>query len=156
MTPSVIRITAEQCHDLRRRVLRAHQPGADVGFPIDADGRTVHFGVVDADQLVAVSTWGREPCPAYDTESAVRLRGMAVEPAHQGRGIGRLLLAAGLGWAADQGAALVWANARDTALGFYEREGFTCVGDGFITEDTGLAHHLIVRRLLSKRPPAEN
>jgi hypothetical protein len=38
----------------------------------------------------------------------------------------------------------VWANARDSALGFYERAGFTVAGDGFVTDDTRLPHHAVV------------
>ena len=41
----------------------------------------------------------------------------------------------------------MWANARDTALAFYEQAGFETVGDGFITPDTALPHHLVIRRL---------
>ncbi len=41
----------------------------------------------------------------------------------------------------------MWANARDTALGFYAAHGFEVVGDGFVTTDTRLPHHRVVRPL---------
>ena len=49
---------------------------------------------------------------------------MATLPSMQGRGIGALLLEAGCTRAAAI-APLVWARARDTALEFYLRHGFT-------------------------------
>ena len=42
------------------------------------------------------------------------------------------------------GATVLWCNARDTALGFYARLGFTVYGDGFVTADSGLPHHVMV------------
>jgi predicted GNAT family N-acyltransferase len=41
----------------------------------------------------------------------------------------------------------VWARARDSAIGFYERAGFTVVGDVFVDDATGLDHHLVVLEL---------
>jgi hypothetical protein len=41
------------------------------------------------------------------------------------------------------GAGIVWARARDSALKFYEKNGFTTVGDAFLDEATGMSHHLV-------------
>ncbi|MEY3267057.1 MAG: hypothetical protein RJA15_1503 [Actinomycetota bacterium] len=64
-----------------------------------------------------------------------------------GEGLGEQLIAAGIALAADRGATLVWARARDSALGFYIKCSFASVGDGFIDEPTGLPHHIVIRRL---------
>jgi len=42
---------------------------------------------------------------------------------------------------------VVWARARDSALGFYEKCGFMAMGDGFIDEPTNMPHHIVVTRL---------
>ena len=42
------------------------------------------------------------------------------------------------------GATHVWASARDSALGFYERLGFRLAGPGYVDETTGLDHHEIL------------
>jgi ribosomal protein S18 acetylase RimI-like enzyme len=70
---------------------------------------------------------------------------MAVDPAQRGRGVGAVLLDAGLRRVIAEGADVVWANARDTALAFYRRHGFAVAGDGFVDTTTGLPHHRIVR-----------
>ena len=151
MTLAVIRVTAERTHDLRRKVLRAERPEVSVVFPIDADPETVHFAIAERESepsaLLGVSTWGSALSPAGPAGPGMQLRGMAVDPNHRGRGLGHLLVAAGLALARERGAVVAWANARDSALGFYEHEGFSVVGDGFLTADTGLPHHVILYRL---------
>jgi thiamine transport system ATP-binding protein len=146
--PPVVPVTAAETHDLRRRVLRTGTPSRRVEFAGDDDPATLHLGVRDATgRLVAISTWGQRPFPGGPKEGrAVQLRGMAVEPAEQGRGLGALLLEEGVERAFADGAELVWANARDHALSFYARHGFEVVGDGYLDETTAIPHHRIVRR----------
>ena len=77
----------------------------------------------------------------------MQLRGMATARHLQGTGAGGLLLERGCALAAERGYALVWARARDAALGFYERHGFAVEGDGFVDDTTQLPHHLVLRPL---------
>jgi N-acetylglutamate synthase-like GNAT family acetyltransferase len=72
---------------------------------------------------------------------------MAVEPELQGGGYGLALVEEGVRRAAAMPVSLVWATARDTVLGFYERCGFDVIGTGFVDEATALAHHTVIRRL---------
>ena len=98
-----------------------------------------------AGTLLAVSTWRPTPGPVDPAPTDRQLRGMAVDDGRRGSGIGAVLLAAGVDRAFDDGAAAVWANARDTALAFYARHGFDVVGDGFVDAATGIPHHRIRR-----------
>jgi predicted GNAT family N-acyltransferase len=139
--PVVIELTAAETHALRLAVLRAGTPTKVVTF--DGDERAFHLGVREGDEVVAISTWIPN---TYRGEAAVQLRGMATAEHLQGSGLGAILLEAGCSRAADL-APLVWARARDTALGFYIRHGFTVDGDGFIDEATQLPHHVIIRRV---------
>jgi N-acetylglutamate synthase-like GNAT family acetyltransferase len=72
---------------------------------------------------------------------------MAVENSLQSGGYGAQLIQAGIALATERNAEIVWARARDSALGFYEKCGFHTVGDGFIDEPTGMPHHIVMRRL---------
>jgi GNAT superfamily N-acetyltransferase len=56
---------------------------------------------------------------------------MATDPAVQGRGVGRVLVAAGVARVAARGGDLIWCNARAAAAGFYERMGFAVVTGSF-------------------------
>lgn len=130
---------------LRMAVLRDGTPSQDPRYDADDLEDTVHFVVRAGGEIIATSTWRPRPWPHDVTASAVQLRGMAVAKQHQGRGLGGVLLHTGIDHARTLGARYVWARARDSALYFYERHGFTEVGEGFIDEATGFGHHLVVQ-----------
>jgi GNAT superfamily N-acetyltransferase len=139
----VVELEAEGTHDLRRRVLRDHMPGADVANPEDAQPGAVHLGVVDGEgRVTAVATVFPEPTPHRPGRPAARLRSMAVDPDRQGQGLGALLLDALVARARQEGHQVLWANGRDTALAFYQRHGWEVVGEGFVS--VGLPHHVVL------------
>jgi thiamine transport system ATP-binding protein len=140
----VAELPAERVRPLRRAVLRTGMATQDVAWPEDELPGTFHLGVVEGDAVLAVSTWIPRP---YGDEPAVQLRGMATDPEHQGAGLGARLLVDGCTRVAASGRGVVWANARDAALAFYERHGFIVAGDGWVDPTTGLPHHVVVRRL---------
>ena len=145
---TVVEISAEDAHDLRRRVLREGTPSDEVRFEQDAWPATFHLGARDATgALVGIATFFPSPTPLREGRQAAQLRGMAVDTAHQGRGIGRRLLDAAMERLRSAGFEALWANARDTAVPFYRRLGMEVVGEGFLTSDTKLPHHVVVRDL---------
>jgi GNAT superfamily N-acetyltransferase len=144
---TVVELTAAQTHPLRGAVLRSDTPSRDVRFPEDDLPGTVHLGVEVDGELVAVSTWVSRRHPDHAALDGVQVRGMATAPEVRGQGYGGLVLERGIERAAAGGAELVWARARDTALAFYERHGFTVFGRGYVDLTTQLPHHDIIRRL---------
>lgn len=141
MTP--IEITTVQTHELRRRVLRDGDAAAEVDWPGDDEPTTLHLGIEHRGRIVAISTWLRRPEPDGGERRATRLRGMATDPGHTGRGLAGVLLADGIERCRVRGDAVIWANARVTALGFYERAGFEVLGPEFRTAETGLPHRRV-------------
>jgi GNAT superfamily N-acetyltransferase len=139
------RIAAKDTYGLRARVLRDGDSAA-ARIPDDDLPGAWHLGARRLGALVGVASFYARPCPLATDVAAAQLRFMAVDPAMQGRGIGRQLLARAVRELSKEKAGLLWANGRDTALDFYTRFGFTVVGDGFIHEP-GLPHHLIILRL---------
>jgi GNAT superfamily N-acetyltransferase len=141
----VVALTAAECIGLRRRVLRAGTPSSDASFDEDGEATTFHIGWRDdAGEVIAVATFVARPCPGRPDHRGVQLRGMAVDPASQGTGLGRLLMLAAVEQLRGEGVAVLWAKARDTAVGFYERLGMHAEGDGYVTPDTGLPHHTVI------------
>lgn len=137
----VAEVAAEATHDLRRKVLREGRADAVVTFDEDAHAGTRHLVVLDDNEaVVATATFVPHAGGVW------QLRGMAVDPAVQGQGVGRLALDAGVALVQAAGGRHLWANGRDTALAFYERCGWIVVGEGFFTP-TGLPHHRIERDL---------
>lgn len=142
---NVERLTIDDIHDLRVRVLRKGTPATHANYPEDQYDDVVHLAIrVDGD-VVATSTWFSKECPELPGQSAVQLKGMAVDDSLQTTGYGRALIKAGMLLALERQATLVWARARDSAVGFYEKCGFRVVGDGFIDEPTAMPHHIVVR-----------
>ncbi len=144
-----VAISTEQTHSVRRVVLRADTPTKEVSFREDDWPGVVHLGVlgpasIDGDHIIATSTWIPRETPLRPGVCAVQLRGMATLQPYQGRGVGAALVAAGVIHARALGAKFVWANARDSALAFYVREGFSVEGDGFIDGPTQLPHHVVI------------
>jgi GNAT superfamily N-acetyltransferase len=134
---------------LRLEVLRAGMVNQTVHFDGDDDPTTIHLGAFDQDQNnVGVSTWMQRPFPLAEEHKALQLRGMATAVNVQGKGIGALLLVAGQSHGREIGAHLIWANARDAALNFYNRHGYSTVGEGFIETVTQLPHHKVVKYLV--------
>jgi GNAT superfamily N-acetyltransferase len=140
MTLVVRRARAEEIFPLRHAVLR---PGRPVTASVYAeDDQAVHIGAWDDDLLVGCATVFPDPWP--DAPTAWRLRGMAVDPSRQRTGVGRAVLATAEEAAREAEAPLLWANARTSALPFYESAGWQVAGEEFITQDTGLPHKPIV------------
>ena len=132
---------------LRVAVLRKGTPATDCNYPEDTYPDVVHFGIIHEGTAIATSSWFMKECPEKPGVTAMQLKGMAVAENLQGAGIGALLIDAGVALAKERGAAIVWARARDSAMGFYERLGFTSTGEGFIDGPTAMPHHIVVRSL---------
>jgi GNAT superfamily N-acetyltransferase len=147
MTQEVIALTLEDIMALRVKVLRKDTPVTHCNYPEDAYEDVVHLGVRHADIVIGTSSWFRKECPDLVGEAALQLKGMAVDDSLQGSGIGVQIIAAGLALATERGVSIVWARARDSALGFYVRCGFTEIGPGYIDEPTGMPHHNVYRRI---------
>lgn len=145
---AVVAVAADAVRPYRLAWLRRGTASEDVTFPGDDDPATVHLVATASDRTpVGVASWMEAASPDQPGDPALQLRGMAVDPARRRQGVGRALIDAGLARAAERDLVWVWANARDTALAFYAAEGFEVVGDGFVTTDTQLPHHRILRRV---------
>ncbi len=106
----------------------------------------LHLGVRDDDgALLAVASFSPGTAPHRPGARAVRLRGLAVEPTLQQAGVGRMLLGTAIERLRSQGYEVLWANGRDTVLGFYRRLGWQVVGQGFVM--AGHPHHVVTLEL---------
>jgi GNAT superfamily N-acetyltransferase len=143
--PELVELRPEETHRLRRIVLRDGTASDQVVFDGDTLDTTFHLGLRLGGEIVAISTWLARRYPDRPEEPGYQLRGMASDPSHRGEGLATRLLVAGIERCRSEGATLVWARARDSALTFYEGRGFERVGAGYVDLTTGLPHHDIVR-----------
>jgi GNAT superfamily N-acetyltransferase len=149
MSLELRRARAEEIFPLRHAVLRPGRPVSASVYGEDEDA--VHIGAWDDGLLVGCATVFPDPWKGTDgwpaEPASWRLRGMAVDPSRHRTGVGRQVLAAVVEAATSAGAPMLWANARTSALAFYEAAGWMVAGAEFITADTGLPHKPIVRPL---------
>ena len=142
---SVCRVSASDVYPLRLRVLRPNQTLADCIWAQDNDADTAHFAAYDGNTLIGIGSIAISAREG-DPPNTWRLRGMATEPSLQGRGIGAQVLSACVAHAKSNGGALMWCNARTSALGFYRKYGFETVGEEFDIKGIG-PHYVMFRRL---------
>jgi GNAT superfamily N-acetyltransferase len=134
--------------ELRRAVLRPELP-PDAPLPGDELDGGVHFGAVDDDGTVLCTCFVYpDPCPwRPEVEASWHLRQMATVEGARGRGIGAAVLSAAVAYVAEQGATLLWCNARERAVAFYARHGFVGHGELFTDERHTIPHLRMYREL---------
>ncbi len=139
------RARPEEVIDLRHRVLRLGLPRESAIFPGDDSTGTVHLATIDAGgAIVGCATMIHS---AWEEHPAWQVRGMAVDPAVQGTGVGRSLLHELERIARDAAEAQrMWCNAREGAVGFYERQGWTVASPRFVIATAG-PHFKMTRKL---------
>lgn len=127
--------------DLRYRVFFQER-----GFPrsiiFDEHESTSWYAAIVATNSTDVLACGRLTAL---TAEKYQISQMAVDPNWQGQKLGQAILLALLEKAANQGARTVVADARTSAIGFYQRCGFVVVSDEFPSAKTGTPHVIMQR-----------
>lgn len=149
-------LTKQDCYDLRQRVLRPGRPARECLFPCDEDARTFHVGVSVDGKILCVCTFAYEQAPnelfqicrneLNQSPYSYRLRGMATDPDHQGKGLGAKALAFAEVELQKRFADVLWFNAREVAFGFYEKLGFEYHGEMFDIDLVG--PHKVMYKIL--------
>jgi GNAT superfamily N-acetyltransferase len=78
-------------------------------------------------------------------DGAIGMRQVAVVPRWQGQGIGRGLVEFAEQFARERGFTLMKLHARETAIRFYEKLGYECVGEPFV--QVTLPHRAMQKKL---------
>jgi predicted GNAT family N-acyltransferase len=129
----------QQMVELRYRILRKPLGLTFTKEDLDKESNFTHIGCFDEDKL--------EGCCMLtpEAEHTVRLRQMAVNDGLQGKGIGRVLMNFAENVAKDLGNKKLTMHARKTALGFYEKLGYTICSDEF--EEVNISHYKMEKEL---------
>ena len=122
-------------HALRRQVLRPGQPWSSVDHDYDSWPDTFHVAAFGPrGEVAACASFHPDTAPhrpGSDAAHMWRLRAMASLPEVRGLGYGAAALRYGIAEIRRRAGRLLWCNARSGAVGFYERLGFSIVGDEF-------------------------
>lgn len=148
-TDTIRRIPPIETWELRQNILRPHQRLEEMDYAGDNDPDTAHFGIFVRDQLVGIASVYHVPPKGREGDTlAWQLRGMATLPWVRGTGRGKTLLGECIRHCAENGGRVMWCNARLSAVGFYEANGFGVVSMPF--EIPGIGSHVVMMRALSE------
>lgn len=121
---------------LREEVLRAPLGMRNRPEDTQHDHEQEHFVAVENGTVIATVT--------FDAAHA-KLRQMAVAPALHGKGIGAALVGYVHREVSKSGGLTLALNARHSAIPFYEKLGYACVGEPF--DEIGIPHHRMEQQL---------
>lgn len=132
---------------LRHDVLRPGLPLITAMFDADTWETTLHFGAYSTlghQRLIDCVSFYKVP---FKSKPAFQLRGMAVESRVQGRGVGQALLAKAIESLTESlDVHLFWCNARESAVGFYTKQGWQVVSERFDIKGVG-PHYKMTKRV---------
>lgn len=115
----------------------------------DNEPSSLHFGGFLGDRLVVSASFFPSAPPMNPSLTTYQLRYMATDFDVQGRGYGALVLQFAEDDLRERGVEQIWANGRDTALGFYQNVGWLSVeGSEHLSPETDLPHTVIFKRLM--------
>lgn len=117
---------------LRYAVLRKPLRLQFTAEQLAAEGDFLHLGYFEGDNLLACLIL------APEANGKIKMKQVAVAADMQGKGYGAQLVKGAEALAAEKGFALMYCHARDTAVPFYEKLGYSRVGEMF--EEVTIPH----------------
>jgi len=135
----------DRYYDLRWKILCEpwNQPRGIERDP--GDDSSIHLMVINGKQQVLAV--GRLH---FNAINEAQVRYMAVDTPFQRKGAGELILDALETKAIDHGADRITLNARETALGFYQKQGYKALGPGHILFNS-IAHIKMEKKICNKK-----
>ena len=128
-----------QTVDLRDRILRQPLGLAFTPEQLAAEKDDLHLTIWSAHTLAGCLVLTPQPA------QTVKMRQVAIDPTYQGQGIGTMLVQYSEDVARKQGYTTMCCHARESAVSFYKKLGYTVKGDVF-TEVT-LPHYYMEKPL---------
>ncbi len=131
---------------VRHPALRAGKPIESCNFDGDELETTQHFGLFKDEKLIGVVSLFNNKNTTFIYPNQFQIRGMAILPKFQKQGFGQKLVNHCEEYIQDQKGTLIWFNARENAVSFYEKLLYKKVGDPFSIADIGL-HYLMKKEI---------
>ena len=136
-------IQPEDTYKIRLIVLKTNEK-YPYKYQGDFDLKTKHLGVFKDDLIIGIVTVMETNHPKLPSD-AIQLRGMAILPKHQRKGIGKILIKHIE--KLYQHKNIIWCNARYYAIDFYKSLGFSIFGKKFYIKNVG--NHFVMYKNLN-------
>ncbi len=140
----VKKITYQETFPVRSAVLRQGKPIETCFFLGDDAQETTHFGLFKDNKLIGVASVFKVKNENFEKTNQYQLRGMAVLKEFQGLGFGNEILEKVCQFVKSENVDVLWFNARENAIPFYQNFGFTVLGNSFDIPEVGL-HFLMFK-----------
>jgi predicted GNAT family N-acyltransferase len=144
----VLRISAQDTYPIRQQVLVPTHNLQKAKFENDDDEDiSFHLGAFTNSKLVSVASFFYERNPIFEDLHQYQLRGMATLPENQGQGLSSELLTTAFPIIKQNFCTLLWCNARESAIGYYEKVGFQKHNDEVFSIDDIGPHVLMYKHI---------
>ncbi|AXG74223.1 GNAT family N-acetyltransferase [Flavobacterium arcticum] len=143
---SIKELKSIETYAVRQPVLRPGLPVTSCVFPNDDLNTTIHFGIYDNNSLAGIVSVFENSNKLFAEKIQFQIRGMAILPEHQKKGLGEKLVKKAEGYANSKNGQLLWFNAREVAVGFYKKMGYHTTGNPFDIEGVGI-HYVMHKQL---------
>ncbi|PKP39344.1 MAG: N-acetyltransferase [Bacteroidetes bacterium HGW-Bacteroidetes-15] len=145
--PEVGIITSNETYPLRLEVLWQHKNSLEeCRLDIDDLGSTFHVGVFKNEEIVGIGTFLQQQNEKFEAKNQYRLRAMATSAKVRGENFGKKIIDFALVELKKRNVELLWCDAREVALGFYEKMGFKTTGDFYEIPIIG-KHKLMYKKI---------
>src|SRR5690554_4163983 len=136
--------TPDETIALRHKVLRSNMPKKESTFEGDYDEDTLHLGAFDKEKLIGVITFHRKRSNIFKAHPVYRLTGLAVLEEYRQKGIGKKLVKKGVDKLTKDDSIFIWCFARDFAINFYKKMGFSLKVQQIIIPNLG-SHRIMFK-----------
>lgn len=134
----VKKITYSDTFPIRSAVLRQGKPIETCFFLGDDADDTTHFGLFYENKIIGVASLFNVSNEKFEQKNQFQLRGMAVLRDYQGLGYGNLILVEVCNFVKAKKGQVLWFNARENAVKFYQNFGFSVLGNSFEIPEIGI------------------
>ena len=141
------KITSKQTYPVRQSVLRQGKTIETCHFDGDDLETTTHFGLLVDKNIVGIVSIFQNKSDIFVAENQYQIRGMAILDDFQQKGFGRELVLYCENYILTINGNLIWFNARENAVEFYQKLGYTTHGNSFIID--GIGSHYVMYKMLA-------
>lgn len=142
----IIKIDYLKTFAVRHPVLREGKPVESCFFNHDDAETTIHLGLFNNNNIIGVVSIFKNKMSIFNINCQYQIRGMAVLKDFQKQGFGKMLIKEAEKQVVEQNGSLVWFNAREIAVDFYKKMGYSIVGESFLIGDIGT--HFVMKKEL--------
>ncbi|WP_396150747.1 GNAT family N-acetyltransferase [Flavobacterium sp.] len=139
---SIKKINYLDTFPVRSAVLRQGKPIETCSFLGDETVGTTHFGLYIENNIIGVASVFTSNNENFDNKTQLQLRGMAILKEYQNMGFGKLLIEEIFNFIESTQVELLWFNARESAVPFYEKLG--CIKKGTSFEIPEIGTHFLM------------